>query len=127
MSDQYGNNVDKEVWVPARAKDWIDMVQVGSVKDGSQKPAGHEYSIPQRFVLGIDLAQSPLDTYQQWAIALADGTVGEVVFDSEGAARQELQYERAWLAKLAVPEEYHPVLMERTVETVAGSWKILNV
>lgn len=111
--DQYNNHVDKEVWVPLRAKDWIDTVQIGSVKDGSQKPAAP--------------TPVPLDSSKQWGIALADGTIGETLFDSEGAARRELQYERSWLAKLAVPEEYHPVLMERTVETVATSWKILSV
>jgi hypothetical protein len=111
LSDQYGNNVDGEIWVPARAKDWIDSVQLGAVKDGSQKPP-----MPH-----------PLNSWSEWAIAYADGSVDEERYKDEGEARNVLQYMRRELKDYRVPEEYWPALMERTVETVATSWRILSV
>ena len=120
MSDQYGNNVDeeirvpikdfhgKETWTPLGIHSWIETY---GTKDGSQK-------LP---------TPVPLNTEKQWALAYADGRVDDHRYDSEGAARQELQYQRAWVARLGIPEEYWPVLMERDVETVATSWRILSV
>jgi hypothetical protein len=109
MSDQYGNNVDGEIRIPVR--DWIDKVEIGSVKDGSQKPP----------------MPIPLKTFKQWAFAHADGSVNEDIHTNEGTARQELTYVRKQLTGFGIPEEYHPVLMERTVETVASSWRFLSV
>lgn len=109
--DQYNNKVDGEIWVPLRANDWIDRVEIGSVKDGSQKPPYHE----------------PLTSEPEWALAYADGSIGEERFRFEGEARRALQAARQELMEFKVPEEYWPALMERTVETVASSWRILNV
>jgi hypothetical protein len=106
VSDQYGNTVDKEVWAPLKANDWIS------------RPA-----------IGFDMVPTPvpLTTHKEWALALADGKVDEQRYTDEGTARQDLQCIRYDLKGYAIPEEYWPVLMERTVETVATSWKILNV
>lgn len=111
MSDQFGNNVDEEVWTPLQAGDWIDKVEIGSVKDGSQKPPV--------FV--------PLDSWTEWALAYADGTVDEERYKKEGDARQELMVSRTILKGYGVPEDYWPVLMERTVEIVSSSWRIKSV
>lgn len=102
MSDQHGNNVDKEVWVPARAKDWLDWIE-------PKAPA------------------QSLETYKQWALAHADGSINADHYISEGTARSELQHIRRQLKEYGIPEAYHPILMERTVEIVAGGWKPLNV
>ena len=90
MSDQFGNHVDGEIWVPLKV------------------PA-------------------PLKTATEYGIAYADGRIDAVLYDSEGEARMELVYKRKWLENLSIPEEYWPVLMERTVETVASSWRTLRV
>lgn len=111
MSDQFGNTVDKEVWAPLQAGDWIDKVEIGSVKDGSQKPPV--------FV--------PLDSWTEWALAYADGTVDEERYKKEGDALQALQFDRRHLKEYGIPEEYWPVLMERTVEIVSSSWRITSV
>lgn len=107
--DQYNNHVDKEVWVPLKANDWLGSEGVGTVPP----PA-----VP---------TPVPLDSYKQWSFAHADGSIGGDRFRSEGAARQELQQLRDELKGYGIPEEYWPVLMERTVETVASSWRILSV
>ena len=60
-------------------------------------------------------------------IAHADGTVDHVRYEMETEARYELELIRTQLKMYRIPEEYWPVLMERTVETVASSWKILDV
>lgn len=123
MSDQFGNNVDGEIrvpvkgWEPLGRNSWIERVEEYTPKDGSQKPG----------VTTSGLAFLPLKSWSEWGIALADGSIGEVLYKSEGEARGELQYQRSWLAKLGVPEEYWPVLMVRTVENVATSWSILSV
>lgn len=135
MSDQFGNNVDGEIrvpvkgWEPLGRNSWIEKPEEPGfpsasttalyygVKDGSQKPG----------VTTSGLAFLPLKSWSEWGIALADGSIGEVLYKSEGEARGELQYQRSWLAKLGVPEEYWPVLMVRTVENVATSWSILSV
>lgn len=115
--DQWNNSVDGEIripvkgWEPLGRNSWIEKVDTYTPKDGSQKPP----------------AFTPLDTRKEWGIALADGSIEGVLYETEGEARQELQYKCVWLAKLGVPEEYWPVLMERDVETVATSWRILSV
>lgn len=96
MSDQFGNHVDGEIWVPLKAP---------------------KYPLPA----------APLKTATEYGIAYADGRIDEVRYDSEGEARLELMYKRKWLGQLSVPEEYWPVLMERTVETVASGWRVLSV
>jgi hypothetical protein len=106
--DQYNNHVDKEVWVPLLARDWIGTVGVGTRPPAAPTPV-------------------PLETRKQWALAHADGSVNEERYTNEGTALQELTYIRKQLKEYGIPEEYHPVLMERTVETVATSWKILSV
>lgn len=117
MSDQFGNNVDGEIrvpvkgWEPLGRNSWIERVEEYTPKDGSQK-----FPMP-----------ASLKSWSEWGIALADGNIGEVLYKSEGEARGELQYQRSWLAKLGVPEEYWPVLMVRQVETIATSWSILSV
>lgn len=110
MSDQFGNNVDKEVWVPAKAKDWLGTAGVGTVPPVSRR-----------------LTDVIIDSCKEYALAHADGSINEDCYSNEGTARQELQYIRKQLKAYGVPEEYHPILMERTVETVAGSWKPLSV
>ena len=95
MSDQFGNHVDGEIYVPSKAP---------------------------RFPTPV-----PLKTATEYGIAYADGRVSEERYDSEGEARLELVYKRKWLENLGIPEEYWPVLMERTVETVATGWRILSV
>lgn len=93
--DQFGNHVDREIYVPLKAP---------------------EYPMPV-----------PLRTVTEYGFAFADGRIAEERYDSEGEARMELVYKRKWLENLGIPEEYWPVLMERTVETVASSWRILSV
>jgi hypothetical protein len=109
VSDQYGNHVDGEIWVPLRANDWIDKVEIGAVKDGSQKQA---FPMP-----------ASLDSWKEYAFAHADGSINEERYKNEGTACQELQHIRRQLKEYGIPEEYHPVLMERTVEVIASSWK----
>ena len=104
MSDQFGNHVDGEVWVPLKAGDWIDKV------DAPKPPV---------FV--------PLDSWTEYAIAYANGSVDEARFKNEGTARLELQSIRGVLKSYGVPEEAWPVLMERTVEIMSSSWRILSV
>ena len=125
--DQYGNSVDGEIsvpvkdfhtqqpWRPLTKDDWIDKVD-----------AREKYAIPQRYVLGIDVAPKPvpLKTEKEWALAHADGSVNEQVYSREGTALGDLEYLRKQLKGYGIPEEYWPVLMERTVETVASSWRI---
>jgi hypothetical protein len=101
VSDQYGNKVDGEIW--------IDQVVQYGTEDGSQKP------------------KPVLRTATEYGIAYSDGRVDDILYDSESEARSELVYKRRWLEKLSIPEEYWPVLMERTVETIASSWRILDV
>jgi hypothetical protein len=120
LSDQYGNNVDeeirvpikdfhgKETWTPLGIHSWIETY---GTKDGSQKPP----------------TPVPLKTWSEWAIAYADGSIGDVHYKVEGEALKKLQIMRRELKSYGVPEEYWPALMERTVETVATSWKILSV
>lgn len=60
----------------------------------------------------------------EYAIAYAGGRVDAVHWDTVDEARAELMYQRSWLARLEIPEEYWPVLMERDVETVASSWRV---
>lgn len=103
--DQYNNHVDKEVWVPAKAKDWLGTTGVGTI-------------IPMPV---------PLKTETQYAIAFANGSVGEERYKSEGLARGDLMEIRNLLKGYGVDEDQWPVLMERTVETVASSWRILSV
>ncbi len=92
MSDQFGNNVDGEIW--------IDKVEYGAVKDGSQKPV------------------------TEYALAYADGSVEEESnYWSEGEALQALQRARRTLFGFGIPEEYHPILMVREVTTTYGSWR----
>lgn len=107
--DQYYNQVDREVWVPLKANDWLGSEGVGTVPP----PA-----VP---------TPVPLTTHKEWALALADGKVDEQRYTDEGTARQDLQCIRYDLKGYGIPEEYWPVLMERTVETVASSWRILSV
>lgn len=106
MSDQFGNTVDKEVWVPLGPSDWIS------------RPA-----------IGLDVVPMPvpLDTRKQWALAHADGSINEERYTNEDTAQAELVYIRKQLKEYGIPEEYHPILMERTVETIASSWRILDV
>ena len=118
--DQYGTHVDEEIripikyagwdetgeWKPLGVNSWIEMVETYGTKDGSQKP---------------------LKTGKEWAIAHADGTVDHVRYEMETEAKWELEVIRSQLKMYRIPEEYWPVLMERTVETVASSWKILDV
>ena len=101
MSDQFDNKVDGEIWITRG----LTKVTTSGPKDGSQKP-------------GIAT---------QYAIAYANGKLGKQVYDSEGAARLDLMEIRNILAGYGVDEEQWPVLMERQLETVALSWKILSV
>lgn len=112
MTDQYGNNVNEEIRVPV--KDWINQVMIGAVKDGSQKPF-------------IRVGTNAPDSWAEFAIAYADGKLDEERYSNEGTARQELKRVRRVLEEYGVPEEYWPVLMERTAEIVTGSWKARSV
>ena len=69
----------------------------------------------------------PLDSWTEYAIAYANGSVDEARFKNEGTARMELQSIRGFLKNYGVPEDAWPVLMERTVEIVSSSWRILSV
>jgi hypothetical protein len=104
VSDQYGNKVDGEIWID-------QVVQYYGAKDGSQKPP----------------MPASLDSWTEFAIAFADGKIDEERFSDEGLARQQLKRIRSLLEEYGVPEEGWPVLMEREVEIIATSWKILNV
>lgn len=112
MSDHLGNNVNEEIRVPVR--DFIDRVEIGAVKDGSQKPEPWENSVP---------VAAHLRNYKEWAVAHSDGKIGGDTFTSEGKALKELQVHRRHLRGLGIPEEHWPVLLERDVETVASSWR----
>ena len=105
MSDKYGNHVDGEVWVPLRANDWIDRVEIGSVKDGSQKP----------------------EVTYQYVLAYPNGKVDEKVWSALDSAKRDLLDTRTALASLGVPEEFWPILMQREVTRTLGSWQHMNV
>lgn len=108
MSDQLGNNVDEEIWVPARAKDWIDGIGVGKGK--------FDY-----------VFQTPTATVE-YALALADGRLDrEGVHTDEGEARRRLAVIRRELQVYRIPEEYWPILMQREVSVTRSSWKQLDV
>lgn len=61
--------------------------------------------------------------HDEWAIQLHGDTVPVVLYDSYAAAKRTLDHHRTDLRKLNVPEEYWPVLISRSVETLAGSWR----
>lgn len=128
--DQYNNKVDGEIWAPLRANDWIDKVEIGTVKDGSQKPArGWTQRTREEWNEKHHLcaADSSIGNVTEWAIAYADGTVDGQVYSNEGTARHDLMYIREVLKGYGVPEEYWPVLVSRGIETLRSSWSILNV
>lgn len=52
------------------------------------------------------------------------GLVGEP-YASEGQALHWLQHQRRELSGMGIPEEFHPVLVTRRIETITGSWKPL--
>ena len=83
----------------------IDKVDYYGTKDGSQKPS----------------------TRKQYALAHANGSVNEDYYTTKDTAFLELDYIRRQLKDYGIPEEYWPILMEREVETVVGSWKTLDV
>jgi hypothetical protein len=108
--DQYTNHVDGEIYIPAPWKplgkdDWMASSTTNSVVTKEPTPV-------------------PLETLTQYAFGHADGSIGEERYTREDTALQELRYARSELKGFGIPEEYHPVLMERTVETVASSWRI---
>ena len=108
MSDQFGNTVDKEVWVPARAGDWIDGIGVGKGK--------------------FDYVFHTPTTTMEYAVAFADGMLdGEGVHTNEGEARQRLMAIRRELQVYHIPEDHWPILMEREVSITRSSWKPMNV
>jgi hypothetical protein len=89
----------------------IDKVVTYTGKDGSQKPAG---SARQDMSWAVKT---------EFAFAYADGSLNEgMIFTSEKTALLELEYLREKFREYGVPEEYWPILMERTIETVASSW-----
>ena len=104
--DQYGNSVDGEIRVPVKdfhtQQPWRPLTKDDWI---TPKPV-------------------PLKTEKEWALAHADGSVNEQVYSREGTALGDLEYLRKQLKGYGIPEEYWPVLMERTVETVASSWRI---
>lgn len=123
MSDQLGNTVDGEIHVPV--KDFHTLYY--ATKDGSQKPADHEWTIPQRYVMGIDVAPKGTDIKHEYGIAYANGKLDDVLYDSEGEARLELMVIRNQLNRYGIPEDHWPILMQREVITTTGSWKHLSV
>jgi hypothetical protein len=108
VSDQFGNTVDKEVWVPARAKAWLDGTGVGRAK------FDYVYQTPKASM--------------EYAIAYADGNVDdEGTFTTEGDARRRVMAIRRELEVYGIPEDLWPIVMEREVSITRSSWKPLNV
>jgi hypothetical protein len=114
--DQWNNHVDEEIRIPI--KDFHNKTEWSPLGKNSwmEKPA-----------VSIDATPCfvPLKTSTEWAIAHQDGSVSET-YNIEDVARFDLGCAREVLKMYRVPEEYWPILMERTVETVASSWRILS-
>lgn len=112
--DQYGNNVDGEIRVP--------------IKDFHTQQAWRPLTKDDWIEKADARAPVPLDSRTEYAFAYADGSVNEeMVFARKGIALGELEHFRKQLKDYGIPEEYHPILMERTVETIASSWRVLSV
>jgi hypothetical protein len=86
--------------------------ETGDYNDEDAPPLMEDWFVPSR-VTG---------SFKEYAVAYADGTLS-MFFRDEQEALGALQDARDTLKSLGIPEEYHPVLMERTVETVYGSWQ----
>ena len=108
MSDQFGNTVDKDVWVPARARDWLGTTGVGI--DVGKGRFDYVFATPAATV--------------EYALAFADGMLdGEGVHTDEGEARGRLTAIRKELKFYRIPEEYWPVLMQREVSITRSAWQ----
>ena len=62
---------------------------------------------------------------EEWGVMVHGDTV-IVSYDSYDAALRALEHHRTGLRKLNIPEEYWPILVSRTVETMHGSWRHHN-
>lgn len=108
MSDQFGNHVDKEVWVPLKANDWIDDIGVGKGK--------------------FDYVFATPTARMEYCLGFADGSVdSEGTYTSERDATLRLGALRRELALYKIPEDYWPILMEREVSITRSSWKPMDV
>lgn len=108
MSDQFGNHVDGEIWVPLKANDWIDKIGVGKGR--------------------FDYVFHTPTASMEYALAFADGELdGEGVHTNEGEARMRLMTIRRELQVYHIPEDCWPILMEREVSVTRSSWKPMNV
>jgi hypothetical protein len=114
LSDQFGNTVDREVWVPLTADSWLN-----------DRPIGIDVGVGKgRF----DYVFHTPTTSMEYALAFADGMLdGEGVHTNEGEARQRLMTIRRELQVYHIPEDHWPILMEREVSITRSSWKPMNV
>jgi len=94
--------------------DFIGMDGIGAVWPA---PAGGS-------VLGTGARPAAIRT--EVGIQFHDNATVVMVYDNLNAAMRTLQHQRKDLARMGVPEEYWPVLVERIVETTVGSWKPLS-
>ena len=68
----------------------------------------------------------PADIRSEYGIQFHDNRAVVMIYDNEGAALRTLTHQRKDLLRMGIPEEYWPVMVKRTVETIVGSWKPLS-
>jgi hypothetical protein len=60
---------------------------------------------------------------EEFGIKLHGNDVVIALYENHASAMRILDHHRADLRKLNIPEEFWPILVSRTVETVVGSWR----